>query len=347
MNMAPGLPFSQVIIAFVSTSLVNLSLCFIGHTLSICRGYENNEIDCWVSHYLPKIPFLRVGKERAAFWRPVTERLVLLLSDYQLLFGVAILIAGFWKHCSISVYHFSMVVDLAWYSSTHMISLSVLKCYLRERPTLRNWRVCIMVLMLIMMLVAIGLASNPYWGASTSCPAQCLFDQPERNFKLTYPYMLALVLHYGTSIWRVFDTSYLDRFLRQMPRARLHDIEKDLMLSGSTLSSGDVLERQISAVFFFPFRILGILSIRLYLAIAAMLGSLTISLYYDILWFAFGLAGILRNREIPGSMTDGDENRLSFGQIVPILLLASIVLTFKEVYTGKQVIPLFLSCGYR
>ncbi|KAL9594003.1 MAG: hypothetical protein Q9179_005595 [Wetmoreana sp. 5 TL-2023] len=32
----------------------------------------------------------------------------------------------------------------------------------------------------------------------------------------------------------------------------------------------------------------------------------------------------------------GDENALTFGQIVPVLLLASIVLTFKGVYTENR-----------
>jgi len=79
-------------------------------------------------------------------------------------------------------------------------------------------------------------------------------------------------------------------------------------------------------------------TLRLYLALAAILGSLTISLYFDIVWFTLGLISILENRKIPGNNIDGDENKLSFGQIVPMLLLASIILTFKEVYTGRAIL---------
>ena len=247
-----------------------------------------------------------ISGERKEFWRPIIERLVLLLSDYQLLFGIAILIAGFWKHCSISVYHFSIVVDLAWFSNTHMTSLSVLKCYLQERKTLRNWRVCIMILMLIMMLVAIVLASNVGWAMSKPCRAQCLFDDPDKNFSYTNPYVVALVLHYATSIWRVFDTSFLDEYLLKRPRAK------------------KMRSRQWPVI----------VIIRVYLFTAAIFGSLTISLYYDILWFSLGLMGILWGRNIPESDMIGDEHQLSFGQIVPMLMLASIVLSFKEVYTG-------------
>lgn len=327
----------QIITACVATSLVNLILAFVGHTSSVLRGYEENAIDRWISHIFRRLPLLQISRDRTAFWRPVLERLVLLLSDYQLLFGVAILVAGYWKHCSISVYHFSIVVDLALFSNTHMTSLSILTCYLQERPTLRNWRVCIMVLLLIMVLAALGLASNPLWGTSTSCPAQCLFDQTDRDFTMTFPYMVALILHYSTSIWRVFDTSIFDHYLLRIPRDRLRETNQSLKLSGTIMAGRGIEGFRAAPAGLLPLQLLLAVTLRIYFALAAMLGSLTISLYFDILWFTFGLTSILENRKIPGNNIDGDENKLSFGQIVPMLLLASIVLTFKEVYTGRVI----------
>lgn len=317
---------------------MNLIIAFVGHTLSVLRGYEENAIDQWISHILRRLPLLRISKDRTAFWRPVLERLILLLSDYQLLFGVAILIAGFWKHCSISVYHFSLVVDLAMFSNTHMTSLSILTCYLQERPTLRNWRVCIMVLMLIMLLAALALASNPLWGASTSCPAQCLFDQTDRDLTVTYPYMFALILHYSTSIWRVFNTSIFDHYLLRIPRDGLREIDQYLKRSRIIMAESGIGGFRAAPPSLLPLQLLLAVTLRLYLALAAILGSLTISLYFDIVWFTLGLISILENRKIPGNNIDGDENKLSFGQIVPMLLLASIILTFKEVYTGRAIL---------
>ena len=276
---------------------------------------------------------LRITKERKDFWRPIIERLILLLSDYQLLFGVAILIAGFWKHCSISVYHFSLVVDLAWFSNTHMTSLSVLKVYLQERKALRNWRVCIMVMMLAMMLVAIILASNIHWAANKPCPAQCLFSEPDKNFAATNPYFFALILHYTTSIWRVFDTSAVDKYLLSQPKEALRRNAQRAKRQNSNLSKRSVV--WIETVSGLRQWVIVCL-IRVYLGLAALLGSMTISLYYDMLWFSLGVAGILLGRDIPSSDMNGDENRLNFGQIVPMLMLASIVLTFKEVYTGMD-----------
>ena len=63
------------------------------------------------------------------------------------------------------------------------------------------------------------------------------------------------------------------------------------------------------------------------------------SLYYDIIWFTLGLCGILWGRQIPSSDMIGDEHQLSFGQIVTMLMLGSLLLTFKEVYTGISLKP--------
>ncbi|KAL9044937.1 MAG: hypothetical protein Q9214_001964, partial [Letrouitia sp. 1 TL-2023] len=323
--------------AFISTSLVNLVIAFIAHLFGLLRGYDNNVIDGFLFRTFRKLPFLRVGQKRKDFWRPIVERLIFLLSDYQLLFGVAILIAGLWKHCSISVYHFALVIDLAWFSNTHMTSLSILKCYLRERPTLRNWRVYIMIVMLIMMLVALVLASSNSWGVGLSCPAQCLFSEPGRNFQITGPYMFALVLHYSTAIWRVFDTAVIDRFILHYPTQTLRSITQPLKRTDSGLTGSSTNRLRMATTSISLLQWVVACFILIYLILAAILGSLSVSLYYDIIWFSLGLVSILWTRDIVEGNMDGNENQLSFGQIVPILLCSSILLTFKEVYIEQLI----------
>ncbi|KAI4221717.1 MAG: hypothetical protein L6R36_006700 [Xanthoria steineri] len=330
----PDIAGIGILTALVSTSLVNLTIGVLGHTLNVLRGYDDNAIDAWISRRFQSLSILRIDDKHKLFWRPIFEKVVLLLSDYQLLFGIAVLIAGFWKHCEISAYHFSLVVDLAWFSNTHMTSLSILRCYLRERPTLRNWRVTIMIFMGAMMLVALALASTLGWPRNLSCPVQCLFDEQERNFSMTYPYFVAIIIHYGTSIWRVYDTQRFDRFALQYPRERLRKIQRRAKRTNSNGSSKTRQATAAAAAFTFDWFLA--LGIRCYLAVAAILGSLTISLYYDIVWFAVGLTSMLLIRQFPTANMDGDENELSFGQIIPVLLLASIVLTFKEVYSEQK-----------
>lgn len=196
-----------------------------------------------------------------------------------------------------------------------------------------------MVLMLVMMLVAIVLASNVGWAMSKSCPAQCLFNDPDKNFAYTNPYVVALVLHYATSIWRVFDTSSLDEYLLKRPRATLRCMVQSSKRQGSNFSDRSIFRWPGVPQMTRTRHWLLIVAIRVYLFVAAIFGSLTISLYYDILWFSLGLLGILWGRNIPESDMIGDEHQLSFGQIVPMLMLASIVLNFKEVYTGMAFFP--------
>jgi hypothetical protein len=59
---------------------------------------------------------------------------ILVLSDQQLVTGLAILIAGF-MICDISLYSFTIVSAVAWFSSTtHLSSLAVLKGYVGPGP---------------------------------------------------------------------------------------------------------------------------------------------------------------------------------------------------------------------
>lgn len=106
------------------------------------------------------------------------------LSDQQLLVGIAMLVAGFASHCSITVYHFSIVFDLAWFSSnTHLASFGVLQVYLAERPSLRTWRVFLMLIILTGIIIATVLQGHWRWSTSANSPAHCLFSDLPGNIK--------------------------------------------------------------------------------------------------------------------------------------------------------------------
>lgn len=67
---------------------------------------------------------------------------VTVLSDQQLVTGVAILIAGLASRCRISLYEFNIVTYLAYFAiSTHTLSLGVLQSHLFLRKLVRNCRV--------------------------------------------------------------------------------------------------------------------------------------------------------------------------------------------------------------
>lgn len=102
------------------------------------------------------------------FGARVIEKIILNLSDQLLLIGSAVLIAGFWTHCSISVYHFALVSDLAWFASTcHLTTVAALEKYLRRRPMFRDWRVFLMACMAILLAASTVMQGHRAWYSSS------------------------------------------------------------------------------------------------------------------------------------------------------------------------------------
>lgn len=90
---------------------------------------------------------------------------VLTLSDLQILTGISILISAYVQlGCGISIYHWQIVVYLAWFSSfTHLTTLTFLRRYLQERPALRTWRLLAMSLMLVLLSLALLPTGRSEW----------------------------------------------------------------------------------------------------------------------------------------------------------------------------------------
>ncbi|KAF2492832.1 hypothetical protein BU16DRAFT_620150 [Lophium mytilinum] len=84
------------------------------------------------------------------------KRFVLALSDQQLVTGLALVVAVVSNRCEITFYEFRVVIGLAWFSATtHLGTLYVLKDYLIEHPTVRNWRVLGIVVTMVLLIFAI------------------------------------------------------------------------------------------------------------------------------------------------------------------------------------------------
>ncbi|KAL9602803.1 MAG: hypothetical protein Q9179_002428 [Wetmoreana sp. 5 TL-2023] len=341
----PDIAGIGVISAFVATSFVTVAIAHTSLFLGIVPGYEDNAIDTWFFAQLQKVPFLRARDERTKFWQPIMEALVLALSDQQLLVGLSILTAGFVKHCTISVYHFSIVYDLVWFSSnTHMTSLNVLRVYLRSRASLRNWRVCLMLAVFIAMIVATVLSGHRLWYDSWNSSAQCLFDDLQGNIQGEPARWMAaqiflLVYGYGVAILRLYKTEalehLLDKFISKMRSAQ--------SAIRNNASSYEGIGSLIVLIILVPLDFLLGVAIKGCMAVFIFIDSMTISLFFDVGWFAFGLMSIIEDRNIPAAEMDGNENEWGFGQLVPVLLLSSVVLSFKELHTGNDISCLSLT----
>jgi hypothetical protein len=90
---------------------------------------------------------------------------MLIMSDFQLVAGLAILTSGFSQlRCGISAYHWQHVVRLAWFSSvTHLCCLTFLREQFYQRKVVVWWRVSGMVILILMLIIAMIPTANYTW----------------------------------------------------------------------------------------------------------------------------------------------------------------------------------------
>src|SRR5450756_522457 len=90
-------------------------------------------------------------------WINAIEDAILMFSDQQLVTGIGILVSGYTQlHCSLSIYHWQIIVYLAWFSSlTHMTTLTALRHFFREQPTLAYWRLFFMGCTIVLLVIAL------------------------------------------------------------------------------------------------------------------------------------------------------------------------------------------------
>lgn len=325
----------------MANSAVTIGIACAGFLFGLIRGYEDNALDVWILGLLQRSRTFRPSEKRTAVWQPIMERLILTLGDQQLIVGIAVLAAGFMKHCSISVYHFSIAVDLGWFSSnTHLTTLSVVMVFFVDNPPQRNWRVALMVTIMIVMIVASVLEGNQYWFKAWSTPAQCLWNDLRGNIAGGPAYwmvinIILLVVGYGISITRLYGSGFLGELFYRKPLAKMNWGLVTLQAKCSALRSVKSLEASL-------LRLVSVLGqgilwtmIKVFLGVHIALESIAISLCFDIFWFAFGCWSLITDRDIPAADIDGNENEWGFGQIVPVLLLCSSIFVFKDIYLGK------------
>lgn len=303
----------------------------------------------------------RMDPERVEFWLEILEKILLGLSDTQLLTGMAILIAGYVK-CSISVYHSSIVSDLAWFASgTHLSSLQVLRRYMIKYPVTRIVRIVLLLAMGGLLLSLVIYQGNRYWFDSWATPAQCLFadtntygDAGGNPARWMAANIVLLVLGYSTSISFLFENAFswriviiykalmrrLSRLIRESIKS-LVTVPSDIFNSSQIYIAIVILPFVIFAelvfviVCLFPLAIIWFTMYFLYL----MIDSYFIGALFDVFWWVFGLYYLIEDRTSSRDyMKDEDkgvENQWGFGQFVPCFLIFLPIMSAWEVWYGK------------
>jgi hypothetical protein len=151
-----------------------------------------------------------IAKE--ALIKRVLKQVILGFADQQLVTGLAILIAGYMKYCTISVYHFNVVTELAWLSSvTHLLSVSCLRGYFVEHPGIRDSRAIGMVCFLIMLVVScVFEIHHNQTGDDWTAPLRCRFSSLQGEpYGIWIFYLSVLLLSYPINILRLYPESGL------------------------------------------------------------------------------------------------------------------------------------------
>jgi len=154
------------------TAVITITAVIFGYLSGSLSDEFNNDLDRHVINWAetkyrsfksPTTSPTASGKEKSheARKQAVTQ-FILALSDQQLVTGLAILISGVSNQKQLSGYEFSVVLCLAWFSSTtHLATLDGLRPYLRSHSVIRNVRVCAMVLVLVLLFYAFALPLFP------------------------------------------------------------------------------------------------------------------------------------------------------------------------------------------
>ena len=290
------------------------------------------------------------------------ERFILALSDQQLVTGVAILIAGFIHPCSMSMYHFNIVAALAWFSSTtHLSTLAVLRVYLIDHPRIRDWRVAAMLVVFILLALAQVVS---YSTQDSSVPLRCTFSNYVQESRDDIFSILSLVV-----ILVFLAVSYCNRIIRLYsfdPDWSVEDWFADILralfgkhggtdnLIRITIANSGKSKAEEGAMYRrlrerrryvehrgrWEKRHIGtrlhLSMIKLFFMTHEVQNSFLGDLLSLIFGFTFGVTSVTVSRvNKPSVGLSGDENIMSFGQLVPLLLIALPILAAGEVYFGK------------
>ncbi|KAI9683775.1 MAG: hypothetical protein M1822_005965 [Bathelium mastoideum] len=345
----PDIAGVGVLIAFALTSIVTFLAIIVGYLFNAVRddGGDGllNCLDYWVVESLLRCKRLN-GHANQRKRRDALERFVLALSDQQIVTGLAISMIGYIQHCSLSSYHFFVIVALVWFSSTtHLSTLALLQQYLKGHPMLMFVRLAGMFALFVMLFMGLLII---YVNEVFQVPVQCRFQKLGSRELYKVPLLNHIV---AVSLFAFLTTSYLVKFIKLLrPNRNAPIVNSPLIIPRKISESKKRLEQSQ--------RRLGHVSNNSRLELWRQLkrGFIVFQLIYlefldsflwQILWLYFGNFYGIRQLFwarvfVPHSANiqlwpNGDENRLGFGQLLALLLLALPLLAAIEArYDAKR-----------
>ena len=179
----------KVLVGFVATAYLTFSIVGLYYFIGYVPEEFMNCIDRGIIDTLWSWHRFKPAKT----WEPTLRAAVLMFSDQQIVTGIALLLSGYVQlACGLSVYHWQMIIYLAWFSSlTHLTTLTILRQYFRDNPEARLWRAILMLIMVTMLGIALLPSGDIWWLGDFyevgRLPALCYFKRliarsPEERF---------------------------------------------------------------------------------------------------------------------------------------------------------------------
>lgn len=263
------------------------------------------------------------------------QQFILTLSDNQIVTGIAILAAGFrgLLKGDISVYHYQVVLYLAWLSSSvHLSAISLLRPYLTQHYGLKTWRLVGMVALLVMLLIGLVPTISSQWGIANprdplnadlvesaptgwGVPAVCFWGRTYgEGVNSDAPLGYAILIF--SYVWKVLD-------MWEAPRKLYHrafHLPIEALMERCLSAIAKRYTKRRSCCYIVAFRLL-LMAILPVLAILETMVSFSASLWLSVLGLVFGTLQIVIPREQNLASTAGQEDEWGFGQLVPLILL--------------------------
>lgn len=177
----------QVIISFLVTTCL---ACILAFVVMFLERY--NAIRKFVRK-ICKMPPKDYARELCTwrthmFWFEILSKNLLAFSDTQLLTGLAVQFTALLKHCDLSIYHFQIVVELAFLTTvTHLLTLVALRNYFVENRWTSLPRIILMLANLGLLAYTSYIAySYGLAGLHASSSLACFYQGDRPHFKAAF-----------------------------------------------------------------------------------------------------------------------------------------------------------------
>jgi hypothetical protein len=241
-------------------------------------------------------------------------RLVLALSDQQLVTGIAIMAAAIANRCEITLHELNIVENLAFFSATtHLATLPILREYMYVHPIVRNWRligiyVFLVLLGFVQAANVLSRAQNP--GKILQC---VLFDPPPQWVLI---YAIIKLTIYITIFWKYTKSAL--QFYSQ-PSVENNHYSPRVAVNESSNGSNKALKKSR-----FDF-------------VDQYTSSFSSQIGLIVFVLTYGISKTVGTVWMDGPKPTRQIERMGFGQVVAIALIGLPLLTAAEIYNGMLV----------